>query len=84
MENEEIIPWWKFGYAWMVVGGPLSVVIASFVTLYFAMSYPDPVVEDYYAKGININKNIASQGNALAPANKARNHAATGVQRSAN
>ncbi|PCI61476.1 MAG: nitrogen fixation protein FixH [Methylophilaceae bacterium] len=82
MENEEIKPWWKFGYAWMVVSGPLAVVIASFVTLYFAMSYPDPVVEEYYAKGIN--KNIASQGDALAPANKARNHAATGVQRPAN
>jgi hypothetical protein len=28
---------------WMVVGGPLIVVIASFVTLYLAIRTPDPV-----------------------------------------
>lgn len=80
MEKENSGPWWKFGYAWMVVGGPLAVVLASFATLYFAMSYPDPVVEDYYVKGININKRLTEQGDALTPAKRARNHATTGAQ----
>lgn len=80
MKNEDTKPWWKFGYAWLVIGGPLVAVVASFVTLYYAISYADPVVEDYYVKGININKSLEVQSDALAPAQKARNHAATGVQ----
>jgi len=26
--------WWHYGHMWLVVGGPLVVVIASFITLY--------------------------------------------------
>lgn len=81
MENKhESAPWWKFGHVWLIVSGPLVVVIAGFVTLYLAVRSPDPVVsEDYYRKGIEINKTLESNGAALAPAVQARNHAATGV-----
>jgi hypothetical protein len=75
-------PWWKFGHVWLVVAGPAIVVVASFVTLYLAVTRPDPVVsEDYYQKGIEINKTLGNDANAasLAPALQARNHAATGV-----
>ena len=74
-------PWWKFGHMWMVVGGPLVVVVASFITLYLALTRPDPLVsEDYYQEGIHINQTREAQAAAsLAPAMKARNHAATGV-----
>jgi len=74
-------PWWKFGHVWLVVSGPLVVVVASFITLYLAVTRPDPVVsENYYQQGININqKRQAGQDASLAPAMKARNHAATGV-----
>lgn len=73
-------PWWKFGYVWMVVAGPALVVVAGFVTLYLAISRPDPVVsEDYYRQGIEINKTLADNPDSLAPAMKARNHAATGA-----
>ena len=42
-------PWWKFGHVWLVVSGPVVVVVASFITLYLAVTRPDPVVsEDYY------------------------------------
>jgi hypothetical protein len=52
-------PWWKFGYVWMVVAGPAVVVVAGFITLYLAISRPDPVVsEDYYRKGLEINKTL--------------------------
>lgn len=76
------VPWWKFGHVWLVVAGPAIVVVASFVTLYLAITRPDPLVtEDYYRKGIEINKTLESKANAvsLAPAEQARNHAATGV-----
>lgn len=67
---------------WLVVGGPLVVVVASFITLYLAITRPDPVLsEDYYQEGIKINERLDTQAAAasLAPAMKARNHAATGV-----
>jgi len=74
-------PWWKFGHVWLVVSGPVVVVVASFITLYLAVTRPDPVVsEDYYQQGININqKRVPDQDASLAPAMQARNHAATGV-----
>lgn len=75
-------PWWKFGHVWLVIAGPAIVVVASFVTLYLAVTRPDPIVsEDYYQKGIDINKTLGDAANAasLAPALQARNHAATGV-----
>lgn len=84
MEVLDTKPWWKFGYVWLIISGPLIVVLASFFTLYLAITRPDPVVdENYYEHGININKTLDAQAiaeqNSLAPANLARNHAATGV-----
>jgi len=74
------LPWWKFGHVWLVLAGPALVVIAGFVTLYLAVSRPDPVVsQDYYRKGIEINKTLAADPASLAPAVQARNHAATGT-----
>ncbi len=75
-------PWWKFGHVWLILSGPAVVVLASFITLYLAVTRPDPVIaEDYYRKGIEINKTLDQEANAasLAPALQARNHAATGV-----
>lgn len=75
-------PWWKFGHVWLVVAGPAIVVVASFITLYLAVTRPDPVVtEDYYRKGIEINKTLGNEadGASMAPAIQARNHAQTGV-----
>ena len=63
-------PWWRFGYMWLVLGGPALVVLASFVTLWLAIRWPDPPVA----------MDGAGKTSALAPAVKARNHAATGVQ----
>ncbi len=73
-------PWWKFGHVWLVLAGPIIVVIAGFITLYLAVSRPDPVIsQDYYRQGIEINKTLASDPASLAPAVQARNHAATGT-----
>jgi len=80
--NDFGAPWWKFGHVWLVVAGPAVVVLASFITLYLAVTRPDPVVsEDYYRQGIEINKTLDLKANTAtyAPAAQARNHAATGV-----
>lgn len=60
-------PWWKFAHVWMVIAGPVLVVIAAVFTAYLAMSAPDPVLT-----------RDSDRAN-LAPALQARNHAQTGV-----
>ncbi len=70
-------PWYKHGMVWLVISGPAVVVVAGFVTLYIAVSSPDPVVtSDYYRQGVEINKTL-NKDRALLPAVQGRNHAAT-------
>ena len=78
----EPAPWWKFGHVWLIISGPVIVIIAGFVTLWLAISRPDPVVaEDYYRQGVEINKTLnAAPDKSLLPAIKGRNHAATPAQ----
>lgn len=77
--NSHSRPWWQYGHVWMVIAGPVIVVIASFVTLYLALTRGDPVVEeDYYRKGLQMNQTLADNPSSLAPAVQGRNHAATG------
>ena len=73
-------PWWKYGHVWMVLLGPVVVVIASFFTFYLAYIGMDTLVdEDYYRKGVELNQSQDPVPTNLAPAVQARNHAATGV-----
>ncbi len=77
---DQAAPWWKFGHVWLIISGPAIVVVAAFITLYIAVTRPDPVVaDDYYRQGMEINKTLSEPANSLAPAMQARNHAATGV-----
>jgi uncharacterized protein len=80
-ENASKPAWWRFGHVWLVISGPAIVVVASFITLYLAVKGMDPVLdEDYYRKGVEINKTLADNPSSLAPAVQARNHAQTGVK----
>jgi len=63
------VPWWRVGMVWLVLSGPLSVMVASFFTVRLALLNPDPVLKEP-AQG-------SQSGPALTPAVKARNHAAT-------
>ena len=75
-----IEPWWKNGHVWLILSGPLIVIMASMITVYLAIQSPDPVLdEDYYRKGLEINKTLGDNGEAMIPAIEARNHAQTGV-----
>lgn len=79
-DSQTPAPWWKFGHVWLVVAGPVIVVVASFITLYLALRFPDPVIsEDYYRQGLEINKTLTNPAASLAPAVQGRNHAQTGV-----
>ena len=72
-------PWWRYGHVWLVIAGPAIVVVAGFITLALALRSPDPLVaQDYYRKGIEINKTLADESaKALLPAMQGRNHAAS-------
>lgn len=73
------LPWWHYGYVWLLLAGPVAVILASGLTVYLALSTPDPAIEDYYRKGMEINKTLGMEADSLAPAQQARNHAATGL-----
>lgn len=81
--SKDTRPWWRHGMVWMLIGGPAVVVVASVVTLVLAVRTPDPLVaEDYYRKGIEINKTLAQEGDkAMMPALQGRNHAITPSQK---
>ncbi|OGB07562.1 MAG: nitrogen fixation protein FixH [Burkholderiales bacterium RIFCSPHIGHO2_12_FULL_61_11] len=82
MHNQQAQPWWKFGHVWLVIAGPAIVVVASFVTLYLAITLPDPVDPQYNTQPrAQAQAAPPDRGSAanLAPAMQARNHAATGV-----
>lgn len=61
-------PWWRVGMVWLVLGGPASVVVAGFVTLYIAIGVSDEV----------LSTSAGARQAATAPAMQGRNHAATG------
>ncbi len=79
MNTQDKKRWWQYGHVWLIISGPLVVVIASFTTLYLAISRPDPVIDDYYRKGMEINKTLDAQSKSLEPAVQARNNAAAPV-----
>ena len=71
--QQEGQPWWRFGLVWMVFAGPAVVVVAGFITLYIAITNPDPVLTVTPRSAIQ-----ERQGITHAPAMQGRNHAATG------
>lgn len=80
MRNNQAKPWWTFGYVWMVIAGPAIVVVASFVTLYLAITISDPVIDTQAQRQSDqAAKPDAGAIPNLAPAMQARNHAATGA-----
>jgi hypothetical protein len=70
-------PWWRHGHVWLIIAGPAAVVVAGLVTAWIAVQGADTLVaEDYYRRGVEINKTLAGD-KSLLPAVQGRNHAAT-------
>ncbi len=68
--DEPSTPWWRIGMVWLVIGGPLVVVIASLVTTAIAVSGAEEVL----TRPANVHS--AEEASTL-PAMQGRNHAAT-------
>jgi uncharacterized protein len=64
-------PWWRYAMVWVVIAGPLAVLVAGFVTLAIALTHVDPLVTD------NAAASKRTPGGPATPAQVARNHAAT-------
>ena len=80
MSSAKIIsqPWWQYGHVWLVVSGPLLVVIASFVSGWIAFQGNDTDFkkDDDMVKS-NLQHASPAQRQALTPAIQGRNHAAS-------
>lgn len=70
---------------WMVIGGPLVVVVASVITFLIAARHADPVLNKAdYERDLAAAQKLQGQARVdalitLQPANQARNHAASPV-----
>jgi len=79
------VSWWRVPHMWLVVGGPLVVVVASLITAFIAVKNADPVLDKAVFER-DREAALALQGQAkeealikLQPAHQARNHAASPV-----
>jgi hypothetical protein len=73
--SEAITPWWRVGMVWLVVGGPLVVVLAAIATAVIAIRGADPVISRVDVAP------VAGKVQSQTPAHQARNHAATAAER---
>ena len=72
--------WYREPMVWLVIGGPLSVVVASIASAVIAWKHIDPVIIDPVQGRVHVQDDMSRTGDPkdpLAPANRARNHAAT-------
>ena len=79
--NAPPAPWWKEPLMWMVVGGPLVVVVAGVATFVIAVSNPDPVlIKADYVRDLAKAQKLSGPERVdalitLQPAQQGRNHA---------
>lgn len=53
------LPWWRHPWPWLLIAGPLTVVIASMTTFWIAYKTDDGVVAaDYYKRGLLVNQTL--------------------------
>ncbi len=69
-------PWWREPMMWLVVGGPLLVILACAVTITLAIKHPDPVLPRGGAVGSAASPDDEGALTRM-PAHQARNHTAT-------
>lgn len=74
--------WWRYGHVWLVISGPVLVIMACIITAYFVLTSPNELVTDEnYQQILDQRKTLGNKTmhGGEAPAMQARNHAATGV-----
>ena len=62
-----MIPWYRQRWPWLIMAGPLAVLVAGAVTTWIAFASADGLVaEDYYKQGMGINRRLAREEAARA------------------
>ncbi|NDP42029.1 MAG: FixH family protein [Aromatoleum sp.] len=60
-------PWYRHRWPWLLMLGPVIVVVAGFATLWLAIATDDGLVaDDYYKRGLMINRTLARTDRAAA------------------
>jgi hypothetical protein len=55
-------PWYREPWPWLLMSGPVAVIVAGVVTTWIAFASADGLVaEDYYKQGLAINKRLARE-----------------------
>lgn len=79
-------PWYREPYVWLVLGGPLAVIVASIFTIYLAVTRPDPVLDRQPKAAVVIDEDLLNKLSpeqrtqlelSVMPAHQARNHVVT-------
>lgn len=61
------VPWYREPWPWLLMAGPAIVVVAAMVTLWLAIRSDDGVVaDDYYKRGLVINRMLEREQRAAA------------------
>lgn len=56
---ENVLPWYRQGWPWLLIAIPASAVIGGIITLALAVQSPNAlVVDDYYKEGLAINQKM--------------------------
>ena len=69
--------WWRFGHVWLVIAGPLLVVVASFASAFVAFQGDDTALIDDPAAIRAAHDMQLKKDRSMVPAIQARNHAST-------
>lgn len=63
--HTDTIPWYRQPLVWMIIAIPSSAILAGIVTIYLAITTDDGLVaDDYYKKGLAINRKIEREATA--------------------
>lgn len=55
-------PWYREPWPWLLMAGPAAVVVAGAVTIWLAVASADGLVaDDYYRRGLAINRQLARE-----------------------
>jgi hypothetical protein len=66
MSASPVPPWYRQPWPWLLMAGPATVVAAGIATMVIAFTGADGVVaDDYYKRGLAINRTLAREARAL-------------------
>src|SRR5574343_773764 len=63
--RNDVLPWYKQRWPWLLIAGPATVVVAGIVTVWLAIVSNDGLVtDDYYKQGLAVNQQLQRQHEA--------------------